>query len=58
MTDEFFNDPEYAIEKEDVEPLPEDPAAYRRAEDEDDDGYDPWSDRPVDPPLFEENPWG
>lgn len=30
-----------------------------RAENEDDDGYDPYSDRRPEPePLFEENPWG
>ena len=29
-----------------------------RAENEDDDGYDPYSDRPSDPePQFEEDPW-
>ena len=29
-----------------------------RAENEDDDGYDPYSDRPPTPePLFQENPW-
>ena len=31
---------------------------YIRAENEDDDGYDPYSDRPPAPePLFQENPW-
>lgn len=31
---------------------------YLRAENEDDDGYDPYSDRPADPePLFERDPW-
>ncbi|MDO4290665.1 MAG: HAD family phosphatase [Eggerthellaceae bacterium] len=30
---------------------------YLRAENEDDDGYDPYSDRREEPPLFEENPW-
>lgn len=37
-----------------------DPASrnpYLRAENEDDDGYDPYSDRREEPPLFEENPW-
>lgn len=30
-----------------------------RAENEDDDGYDPYSDRrPAPEPLFEEDPWG
>lgn len=33
-------------------------AAYLRAENEDDDGYDPYSDRPAEPePLFERDPW-
>lgn len=32
--------------------------AFRRAETEDDDGYDPYSDRPPTPePLFQANPW-
>lgn len=32
--------------------------AFIRAEGEDDDGYDPYSDRPADPePTFEEDPW-
>ena len=31
---------------------------FARAEDEDDDGYDPYSDRrPVNEPLFERDPW-
>lgn len=33
-------------------------APYLRAENEDDDGYDPYSDRPAAPePLFERDPW-
>lgn len=28
-----------------------------RAENEDDDGYDPYSDRREEHPLFEQNPW-
>ena len=32
-------------------------AAYARPENEDDDGYDPWSDRRDEPPLFEADPW-
>lgn len=33
-------------------------SAYLRAENEDDDGYDPYSDRPATPePLFERDPW-
>ena len=32
---------------------------YLRAENEDDDGYDPYSDRRPEPePLFERDPWG
>lgn len=30
---------------------------YARAAHEDDDGYDPWSDRRVSEPLWEEDPW-
>lgn len=31
---------------------------FRRPANEDDDGYDPYSDRPADPvPLFESDPW-
>jgi hypothetical protein len=33
-------------------------AAFLRAENEDDDGYDPYSDRRPSPePLFERDPW-
>ena len=32
-------------------------SAFLRAENEDDDGYDPYSDRREEAPLFEENPW-
>ena len=33
-------------------------SAYLRAENEDDDGYDPYSDRPAEhEPLFERDPW-
>lgn len=36
--------------------VPQDPCI--RAENEDDDGYDPYSDRRPDPePLFERDPW-
>lgn len=28
-----------------------------RSENEDDDGYDPWSDRRPEEPLFEPDPW-
>lgn len=38
-------------------PRPADP--FVRAENEDDDGYDPYSDRRPSPePLFERDPWG
>lgn len=38
---------------------PEERDEFRRAENEDDDGYDPYSDRRPDPePLFERDPWG
>ncbi|MGI6105448.1 MAG: hypothetical protein ACOYD7_04545 [Raoultibacter sp.] len=30
---------------------------YARAANEDDDGYDPWSDRKAVDPLWEEDPW-
>ena len=37
-------------------PAPRDP--FIRAENEDDDGYDPYSDRPAErEPLFSEDPW-
>ena len=37
---------------------PEERDEFRRAENEDDDGYDPYSDRRPDPePLFERDPW-
>lgn len=36
-------------------PLADDP--FLRAANEDDDGYDPYSDRREERPLFEENPW-
>lgn len=39
------------------EPERRDPE-FCRAENEDDDGYDPWSDRRPEPePLWEEDPW-
>lgn len=38
------------------EPMNQDPCI--RTENEDDDGYDPYSDRRPDPePLFERDPW-
>lgn len=39
------------------EPTPEE-REFIRAENEDDDGYDPYSDRrPISEPLFERDPW-
>ena len=32
-------------------------STFARPENEDDDGYDPWSDRVDEVPLFEEDPW-
>lgn len=50
-----------ASNKEDGEgkrPVPASHDPFRRAANEDDDGYDPYSDRPADPPpLFESDPW-
>ncbi len=38
--------------------VPPPSASPRVASDEDDDGYDPYSDRPAPPePLFQEDPW-
>ncbi len=36
---------------------PSSESAYLRAENEDDDGYDPYSDRRSEAPLFEPDPW-
>lgn len=44
----------------DIGATPARPAAdpFLRAANEDDDGYDPYSDRPARPePLFQEDPW-
>ena len=30
---------------------------FRRPPTEDDDGYDPYSDRPAEDPVYEEDPW-
>ena len=39
-------------------PEPRVPDEFARPENEDDDGYDPWSDRRPEPePLFERDPW-
>lgn len=45
-------------EKNGVRATQEERDEFRRAENEDDDGYDPYSDRRPDPePLFERDPW-
>lgn len=36
---------------------PEPKKPYLRAPNEDDDGYDPYSDRPCETPALEEDPW-
>lgn len=48
---------EVAHERHDAAaPMPADPCV--RAENEDDDGYDPYSDRrPAPEPMFERDPW-
>lgn len=39
-------------------PKPKSASPFVRAENEDDDGYDPYSDRPArKEPLFERDPW-
>ena len=44
------------LHKEKERPVADSP--YLRAPNEDDDGYDPYSDRPARrEPLFEEDPW-
>lgn len=43
---------------QDAASAPAKPSPYLRAENEDDDGYDPFSDRPPErEPLFERDPW-
>ena len=37
--------------------IPKGQEAYFRAENEGDDGYDPYSDRRPEAPLFERDPW-
>ena len=45
-------------EKNGVHAAQEERDEFRRAENEDDDGYDPYSDRRPDPePLFQPDPW-
>lgn len=48
-------DPKRPVKKDEDEVSRE----FLRAENEDDDGYDPYSDRrPAPEPLFERDPWG
>ena len=48
-----------ADEKKNATDDSRDKREFVRAENEDDDGYDPYSDRPpVREPLFERDPWG
>ncbi len=63
--DRFANDPHARVVYKPVAPKNGSPASsappmpdpFVRAENEDDDGYDPYSDRHEKTPLFEENPW-
>lgn len=56
MQCESRDDADGAIRRRSDVPEPLDPCI--RAENEDDDGYDPYSDRRPDPePLFERDPW-
>lgn len=63
--DRFANDPHARVVYKPVAPKNGSPASsappmpdpFVRAENEDDDGYDPYSDRREKTPLFEENPW-
>lgn len=46
------------LKKEQGRKKPDIDPAFARPENEDDDGYDPWSDRrPKAEPLFERDPW-
>lgn len=60
--DRFANDPHARVVYKPVTPKSASgaspaPDPFVRAENEDDDGYDPYSDRREKTPLFEENPW-
>lgn len=49
----------HAPERTQARNTPQGDPAFYRAENEDDDGYDPYSDRRPEPePLFERDPWG
>lgn len=56
-------EPKVTVVRKPVRPRKEDPARVGepdpciRAENEDDDGYDPYSDRREVTPLFEPDPW-
>ena len=53
---EYMAEDRHATSSHDKEERPLDPCI--RAENEDDDGYDPYSDRRPEPePLFERDPW-
>lgn len=49
----FANAPAFGAKGADMDEQDE----YRRPENEDDDGYDPYSDRPAYEPQYEEDPW-
>ena len=47
-----------SIKKQETKGTTAPSSPYLRAENEDDDGYDPFSDRPPErEPLFERDPW-
>ncbi len=66
-SDRFANDPHAHVVYKPVVPRSDaqqsrkqssrTPDPFIRAENEDDDGYDPYSDRREETPLFEANPW-
>lgn len=50
--------PQHAERQPARQQVPDAERAFVRAENEDDDGYDPYSDRPAKAePLFERDPW-
>ena len=54
---DITNGPAVAADAQKKEPTPYE-REFIRAENEDDDGYDPYSDRrPIAEPLFERDPW-
>ncbi len=46
-----------AVQSKKKDPVHSAPDPFLRAENEDDDGYDPYSDRQEAHPLFEPDPW-